>query len=122
MDQQTYAVKKTVLRVPSDSLATVNEEMNRMLLEARLCAAISNPHIIRYNNSWIEVTELRPELQDLTAADPQKNSQNSHEVELNSPFIEFAHSDDSPSDCESEGEISDFSEEVQKKTQSDELL
>lgn len=64
----------------------VREEMNRMLQEARLFASISNPHIIRYNHSWIEVADCPPQPEEVEESGerPVETS-----VELESPFIEF---------------------------------
>ena len=56
--------------------------MERMLQEVRLFASINNPHIIRYNNSWIEVI-------DENAANSSE-IEDSESIELESPFIEFA--------------------------------
>lgn len=95
--------------------------MNRMLQEARLCAAISNPHIIRYNNSWIEVTELHPELQEISTTNTNEYSSANRSVELNSPFIEFDHSENSCSDFESDGECSEVQEIKEKNTPTVEL-
>jgi len=65
-----------------------------MLQEARLFASINNPHIVRYNHSWLETVDYPVE--------------NKKEDELESPFIEFAaeskdseeYSEDSYSDNE----------------------
>ena len=64
----------------------MKEDMRRMLQEVRLFAAISNPHIIRYNHSWIEVVECPTDstVEHVTQPADVPN------VELESPFIEFA--------------------------------
>ncbi len=56
MDQQEYAVKKTVHKVSTQEEGKLSEELNRMLNEVRLVAAIRDPHILRYYNSWVELT------------------------------------------------------------------
>eukprot|EP00826_Nyctotherus_ovalis_P034731 TRINITY_DN2914_c0_g2_i5.p1 TRINITY_DN2914_c0_g2~~TRINITY_DN2914_c0_g2_i5.p1 ORF type:complete len:458 (-),score=107.05 TRINITY_DN2914_c0_g2_i5:57-1430(-) len=61
--------------------------MNRMLQEARLFASISNPHIIRYNHSWIEVADCPLQSQETEPEAVEKPLETS--VELESPFIEF---------------------------------
>lgn len=87
VDCQFYAVKKTVLKVHSSTDSGAHEEMRRMLQEARLFASISNPHIVRYNHSWVEVedcSEVAP------VEVPDTESASALSIELESPFIEFA--------------------------------
>ncbi len=90
MDQQLYAIKKTVLKVPNHCTASVKDEMRRMLQEVRLFAAISNPHIIRYNHSWIEVTECPTDLAVENVTESPEEPAAEASIELESPFIEFA--------------------------------
>jgi len=61
--------------------------MHRMLQEARLFASISNPHIIRYNHSWIEVADCPIQTEEKEPELTEKPAETS--VELESPFIEF---------------------------------
>jgi len=59
-----------------------------MLQEARLFASIKNEHIVRYNNSWIEVSdysEVTP-INNIEPVSPES-------VELESPYIEFTTSE-----------------------------
>eukprot|EP00826_Nyctotherus_ovalis_P064730 TRINITY_DN9501_c0_g1_i2.p1 TRINITY_DN9501_c0_g1~~TRINITY_DN9501_c0_g1_i2.p1 ORF type:complete len:414 (-),score=109.00 TRINITY_DN9501_c0_g1_i2:115-1356(-) len=61
--------------------------MRRMLQEARLFASISNPHIIRYNHSWVEVDDCS---ETAPVEAPDTESASALSIELESPFIEFA--------------------------------
>ena len=93
VDQQNYAIKKIVLRVRARNGARVTENLQRMLKEVRLFAAINDRHIIRYNHSWLEVIEseskrepsLTPSLRCTDHIDP--------ELDLESPFIAFGQPD-----------------------------
>lgn len=60
--------------------------MGRMLQEARLFAAINDPHIIRYNHSWVEINNS----QELISSTRKTTASTEQTVELDSPFIEFA--------------------------------
>ena len=100
MDQQVYAIKKTVLKVPSNDDPCSHEELSRMIQEARLFASISSPHIIRYNHSWIEVEDCLIEYDEIE----EDNETDELSVELESPFIDFYTNPDN--------------EEVQKETTS----
>ena len=78
VDQQIYAVKKSVLKIPEKcDPESVQEELNRMIQEARLFASISNPHIIRYNHSWVETLDYSGD---------EKTGDN---ISFESPYIEF---------------------------------
>jgi len=88
VDQQMYAIKKTVLRVSAKQTPRIKEEVHKMLQEARLFASINNPHIIRYNYSWVEVEDC-PIEDDIPEADLTQEPLNTS-IELQSPFIEFA--------------------------------
>lgn len=87
VDQQIYAIKKSVLKVQAEYNISAKEEMHRMLQEARLFAAISNPHIIRYNHSWIEVVDCPIQTEEKEPELIEKPIETS--IELESPYIEF---------------------------------
>jgi len=80
-----YAIKKTVLKVLASCPRTVKDEMERMLHEVRLFASISNPHIVRYNHSWIEVADTPTDLSYESGVEQSEEQI----VALESPFIEF---------------------------------
>jgi serine/threonine protein kinase len=86
VDQQKYAVKKTVLRTRTQNAAKAREELMRLLKEVRLLAVVIDPHIVRYNHSWLEVTEDSSHLASASAP----ASAVIPEVVLESPYIEFA--------------------------------
>jgi translation initiation factor 2-alpha kinase 4 len=105
VDQQMYAIKKTVFKVSAKLTPRIKEEVHKMLLEARLFASINNRHIIRYNYSWVEAEDCSieddtPEV-ELTQ-EPLNNS-----IELQSPFIEFAASsnDESSEDVQESKDV-----------------
>lgn len=81
-----------MLKVPSVSEAAVKEEIGKMLQEARLFASISNPHIVRYNHSWLETIDY--------SVDDKREGK----IELESPFIGFESEEKS-----SEGELEEDS-------------
>ena len=117
VDQQLYAIKKTVLSVPSNSSATVYEEMTRMLQEVRLFAAISHQNIVRYNHSWIEVTETPSE--DIVIEDPEEEDEevvSSVSIKLDSPFIDFAADSQQQENSEAEDKPSEQENHVEKLT------
>ncbi len=87
IDQQVYAIKKIVLRVTSTNYANIQNELQKMLKEVRLFAAIKSPHVISYMHSWIEVSYSRPE-----PVSPCKSllvDNYDPDVKLLSPDIEF---------------------------------
>jgi len=88
--------------------------MRRMLQEVRLFAAISNPHIIRYNHSWIEIAESEtvPTVDEKVELVDEGQMENS--VELESPFIEFAAPSSSGSPNEQGTSPSNINEKSQK--------
>lgn len=92
VDQQRYAIKKTVLKVSSDCTANARDEMHRMLQEVRLFAEINSPHIIRYNHSWIEVTEVPTDssVEPEAETSPVSPTRQDPSIDLVSPFVEFA--------------------------------
>ncbi len=92
VDQQTYAIKKIVLRAQSHEAQKIHEELERMLKEVRLFAAINDLHIIRYNHSWLEISETKTEG---PAAPSEDLKVPATAVELNSPYIGFADPDGS---------------------------
>ena len=121
VDQQLYAIKKTVLKVPVECTANVHDEMHRMLQEVRLFAAISNPHIIRYNHSWIEVTEGSTDyaVENISSQQPElPNDELS--VELESPYIEFAGFSNSGSKGSPKEEVNSDQQEGNGRKQSNE--
>lgn len=93
VDQQLYAIKKTILRVNSRNSLKTQDELQKMLKEVRYFAAIKDPHIIRYNHSWIEVTyknseEEKAETSDRENLEPDKDK-DKNSVLLLSPYIKF---------------------------------
>ncbi len=60
-----------------------------MLKEVRLFAAINDLHIIRYNHSWLEVSEAKAEKSEGSSPGPQKKDAEAS-FELKSPYIGFA--------------------------------
>ena len=91
VDQQTYAIKKSVLQLSSSRSQPVNEELNRLLQEVWLFAAISHPNIIRYNNSWMEIAEEAKAAAELEPEVAEKDgAQSESSVELNTSCIAFA--------------------------------
>lgn len=95
LDQQLYAVKKTVLRVNSLKNPGVIKELERMIKEARIFASVQDPHIIRYHNCWLEKTEIKNKQEkpkDKVESPTQKNA--SPEVSLETSCIEFARSEE----------------------------
>eukprot|EP00829_Urostomides_striatus_P021744 TRINITY_DN9834_c0_g1_i1.p1 TRINITY_DN9834_c0_g1~~TRINITY_DN9834_c0_g1_i1.p1 ORF type:complete len:179 (-),score=52.08 TRINITY_DN9834_c0_g1_i1:12-548(-) len=69
VDQQEYAIKKTILKVSSHDTQQLNTELNKMLREVRLFASIRDPHIIRYYNSWIELKDYHEELASISSTE-----------------------------------------------------
>ncbi len=94
VDQQDYAIKKIVLRVHAGCAADVRDSLLRMLKEVRFFAAINDPHVVRYNHSWLEVTECVGEQRE-KHEEPAASDHIDPELELQSPFIGF----DSPADA-----------------------
>lgn len=84
VDQQVYAVKKTVLKLPAGLSLNANEEIHRTLQEARLFAALNNPRVLRYNHSWVEVESCPVEIAKTGQVEADLS------VELESPYVEFA--------------------------------
>ena len=78
---------RSVLKVNTKYDAKAQDEIKRMLQEVRLFAAINNPHIIRYNHSWIEITDYKPELVKVEPEHCEEPEEAS--IDLDSPFIEF---------------------------------
>ena len=86
VDQQLYAIKKTVLNLSSFHTETIKEELERMMKEVRVLASIKDPHVISYNHSWFEATKgtcSPPPEFDINPPD------NLPEPVLVSPYIEF---------------------------------
>ncbi len=90
MDQQFYAIKKTVLWLNSSHPDSIREELDRMMKEVRLLASVQDPHVISYNHSWFEST-----LPD------RRSPTGESEPALISPYITFASSAEDPG-CEAE--------------------
>ena len=65
----------------------IKDEVNKLLQEARLFASINNPHIIRYNHSWIEVEDYYIETEEQEVKQIDETSEAS--VDFESPFVEF---------------------------------
>lgn len=55
LDDSLYAVKKIVLTI-RDIKSKFQDELQKLLREARSLAQLNHPNIIRYYNSWIYLT------------------------------------------------------------------
>ena len=60
MDDQFYAVKKITLKI-KDLKTNMEEEIERMLQEAKVLAKIHHPNVLRYYNSWLEIQRKNEE-------------------------------------------------------------
>jgi len=90
VDLQTYAIKKIVLKVNGKNEEQIQERLEKLLKEVRLFAAINDSHIVRYNHSWLEVTELEPELSEVkTASSSPVQEIIEPDINLVSPYIDF---------------------------------
>lgn len=70
----------------------IHEELHKLLKEVRYFAAIKDPHIIRYNHSWIEVTFKKPleeQPKTVIAADKNEPHEEKNTVVLLSPYVQF---------------------------------
>ena len=97
-----------------DSTDTVKDEATRLLQEARLFAEINSPHIIRYNHSWVEITEQSIIIEK--SRRKTTSSTNEQTIELDSPFIEFATNSKEDSEDENFQEESEEDSIEEKKT------
>lgn len=57
VDRQKYAIKQILLKGDSSRLLVLQQDLKHALEEVRLFASVNDPHVVRYNNSWLETTE-----------------------------------------------------------------
>jgi serine/threonine protein kinase len=72
-DGQSYAIKKVKLAIKQVQ-KSFNQELQKLLEEAKVLASVDHPNILRYYNSWLEATTKKKKA-DLTVTIPQKGRQ-----------------------------------------------
>lgn len=105
-DKQLYAMKKTVLRISNSNVTHVQEKLTEMMREAKFISEISNPHIISFKQSWVEITYEQSVPHQHQKLPPKIDC--FPEPDLISPNIEFAASGESSSEDEDDETVDTF--------------
>jgi serine/threonine protein kinase len=122
IDNQVYAIKKIVLKIKNKNIQQAKEELERTIKEARLIAEIKDTNIIRYNDSWLEVTTKDSDYEDMETVNEGEEVAECPEIDFDSPYVSFCKLEPTQSESVSKPGYNDLSSECKKLKNNNEDL